>query len=430
MSTDPIAVFLLITTFVVLILLGLDIVFCVGISSVITIFYIGVPIQIIVQRIVGGVNVFALMAVPLFILMGEIMKEGGISRRLIKLADSSVGWIRGGLGLVNILASMFFGGISGSPTADASSIGSIMIPMMKEAGYDEDFAATVTISSSIQGLLIPPSHNIVIYALVAGGVSIGKLFLAGAVPGIFLGIALMIYCYFISIKKNYPVNSKFVLKDLITNFWQAALGLATVFIVVYGVISGVFTVTESAAIAVFYSFLITVFVYKELDFTKIKKIFFNCIRTLSIIMLLIGVSSGFAWVMSYLRVPTLVTEFLLGISENNIIQLLIVNLILIVLGGFMDMIAIIVIITPILLPVVTSLGMSPIHFGVIIMLNLGIGLLTPPFGIVLYIGSAIANIKIETLSKSMLPFYIVLLLVLLCITFIPEIVMFLPGILM
>ncbi|WHH58016.1 TRAP transporter large permease [Petroclostridium sp. X23] len=426
MITDPIAVTLLLGTFLILILLGKHIAFAIGIATLVTTFYLGIPMQTAAQNMVKGINVFALLSVPFFILAGEIMGAGGISRRLIKLANALVGWLRGGLAMVNIAASMFFGGISGSPTADTSSIGSILIPMMKEDGYDGDFATTVTMASSIQGLLIPPSHNMIIYALAAGSVSIGQLFLAGAVPGILLGVALMIYCYFVSLKRNYPVGDKFNMKTALKAVWEAGLGLGTVLIVVIGVVGGIFTATESAAIAVVYAFIITFFVYREIPLSEMGGILTRSIKTLSIVMILIATSAAFGWIIAYLKIPAMITNVILGISQNKIVILLIINILLLVLGAMMDMVSIILIITPILMPVVTSIGVDPVHFGVIMILNLGIGLITPPVGVILFIGSAISGIKLEKLTRSMVPFYIVMLITLIIVTYFPQVVMFIP----
>ena len=425
--TDVGALYLLLGTFLGLMTLRTPIVFAIGIASVVTTLYLDLPLMLVAQNMVKGINVFALLAVPFFILAGEIMGQGGISNRLIDLSNVLIGWVRGGLAMVNILASMFFGGISGSSAADTSSIGSILIPLMKKKGYDGDFATTVTMSSSVQGILIPPSHNMVIFSLVAGGVSIGKLFLAGMVPGIVLGIALMIYSYIISVKRNYPVEKGLTLQRALLTVRDAGLGLVTVLIVVVGVITGIFTATESAAIAVLYAFLITFFVYREIPLSRMGNILGKAIKTLSIVMILIGTSTAFGWLLAYLKVPALVTHGIFSISENKYVILIILNLILLFLGMIMDMSSIILIATPILLPIATKIGVDPVHFGVIMVLNLGIGLITPPVGSTLFIGSAIAGIKIEKLARAMLPFYAIMVLVLVLITYVPGIVMFIPN---
>lgn len=428
--TDVGAVILLVGTFLGLMVLRTPIVFAIGIASVVTTIYLDLPLMLVAQNMVKGINVFALLAVPFFILAGEIMGQGGISNRLIDLSNVLIGWVRGGLAMVNILASMFFGGISGSSAADTSSIGSILIPLMRKKGYDADFATTVTMSSSVQGILIPPSHNMVIFSLVAGGVSIGKLFLAGMIPGIVLGIALMIFSYIVSVKRNYPVEQVPGWKDALRTIRDAGLGLVTVLIVVVGVITGIFTATESAAIAVLYAFLITFFVYREIPLSQMSNILTKSIKTLSIVMILIGTSTAFGWLLAYLKVPALVTQGIFSISENKYVIMIILNLIMLFLGMIMDMSSIILIATPILLPIATKVGVDPVHFGVIMVLNLGIGLITPPVGSTLFIGSAIAGISIERLAKAMLPFYVIMVIVLILVTYIPGIVMFIPNHLM
>lgn len=424
------AVWLLLGSFVLLILMRLPIAFSIGISTIVTTLYLGIPLQVIAQGMVKGLNGFVLLAVPFFIVAGEIMGEGGISNRLIRFSNALVGHFRGGLACVNILASMFFGGISGSSAADASSIGPLLIPMMKKQGYDDDFATTVTMSGSIQGILIPPSHNMVIYSLVAGGVSIGKLFLGGVIPGVFLGIALMVYSYFVSVKRNYPVGEPFSIHRVWKELRGSLLGLLTVLIVVGGVISGVFTATESAAIATVYAFIVTFFVFREIPFSRMSLILSRSIKTLSIVLILIATSSSFGWLLAYLKVPAMVASGILGMTHNKFLILIIVNIILLFLGMIMDMSSIILIVTPILLPIVMQVGVDPVHFGIIMMLNLGIGLLTPPVGGTLFIGSAISKISIEKLSKAMLPFYVVMIVMLLLVTYIPQITLFLPKVLM
>ena len=370
------------------------------------------------------------MAVPFFITMGCLMGSGGISEKLIALADSCVGWMTGGMAMVNIVASYFFGGISGSAAADTASLGSILIPMMVEQGYDDDFSTAVTITSSCEGLLVPPSHNMVIYAMSAGGISVGSLFLAGYVPGALLAMSLMVGSYIISKRRHYPKGDKFnfikFLKQLKSSFWA----LASVIIVVVGVVGGLFTATESAAIAVFYSLIVSVYIYKGLNWKGVWKTLEKCIDTLSIVLILIATSSIFGYCLTTLHVPDLATSAIIGLTKNPILIALLLNGILLVLGCIMDMAPIILIATPILLPIASKIGINPIQFGIMMILNCGIGLLTPPVGAVLFIGSAVGKVKMEKVVKATLPFYLCMIAVLLLLTFIPEISMFLPNLLM
>jgi len=385
----------------------------------------------IVQRMVQGVNSFSLLAIPFFIIAGEIMGQGGISRRLIEFSNLLIGRVRGGLAEVNVLASMFFGGISGSAVADVSSIGTIMIPMMKQKGYDADYSTAVTVTSATQGIIIPPSHNMIIYSLAAGGVSVGRLFLGGFVPGVMLGISLMILSYVIAVKRKYPKERKYTLREARGAVKDAILGLFTAVIIVGGVISGIFTATESAAIAVVYAFIITFFVYREIPLSALKRILYSSLKTLAMVMSLIASASAFGYLMAYLRIPALATQALLSITSNKVGLLLLINALLLLLGMIMDMAPLILIVTPILYPVVVgALGLSPIHFGIILMLNLGIGLATPPVGSALFVGCAIGKISVEDATKAMLPFYAVMIVVLMLITFIPDIVMFIPNLVM
>jgi tripartite ATP-independent transporter DctM subunit len=359
------------------------------------------------------------------------MGEGGISRRLIIFSNLLIGRVRGGLAQVNVLASMFFGGISGSAVADVSSIGTILIPMMIEKGYDADYSVAVTVTSACQGIIIPPSHNMIIYSLAAGGVSVGRLFLGGFVPGVALGIALMIISYVIAVKRKYPKEARYGLREALRITREAMLGLFTAVIIIGGVISGVFTATESAAIACIYAFIITFFVYKEIPLGRMNKILFNCLKTLAMVMSLIAAASAFGWLLAFLKVPALATNLLLSVTENRIVLLLLINLLLLLLGCIMDMAPLILITTPILYPVVVkSLGMSPIQFGIVLMLNLGIGLCTPPVGSALFVGCAVGKISIEKATRAMLPFYLMMIVVLLLVTFIPEISMTIPNMVM
>ena len=363
MTPEVIGTWILIGGFLVLIALRVPIVFAVGISTVAAFFYLDIPMMMVVTNIVKGVNSFSLMAIPFFILAGEVMSAGSISERLFKLAKSLVGQFRGGLAHVNVLGSMFFGGISGSPVADVSSLGVIEIPIMEKDGYDLDFSAGITMASSVEGLLIPPSHNMIIYAMAAGSVSIAKLFLAGMIPGILLGLFLMIFCYIVSVKRNYPKGDRFSFKVMAAAFVDSFFGICTVIIIMVGVLTGLFTATESAAIAVVWATLVTFVIYRELPVKEMWNILDRALGTLSIIMVIMGVSSAFGWLLAYLKVPEMIINGILGFTSNRILILVLINIILLFLGMIMDMSSIIIITTPILLPIAVSIGMDPIQFG-------------------------------------------------------------------
>lgn len=427
---DP-AVLILLGSFLFMLFIRIPIAFSLGLSTMFTAFYVGLPPMVVMQQMVKGINSFSLMAIPFFIIAGEIMGQGGISDRLIKFSNVIIGWMRGGLAMVNILASMFFGGISGSSVADVSSIGSIMIPMMEQKGFDKDYSINVTITSSVQGIIIPPSHNMIIYSLAAGGgISVAKLFLGGIVPGVLLGIALMILSYAIAVKRDYPREETVSFKEALKITRDSMLGLLTAVIIIGGVTTGVFTATESAAIAAVYAFIITFFVYRDIPISKFIDIMRNSLSTLAMVVAIIATSSAFAWMMSYLQVPGMITDALLDLSNNPIVIMLIVNLILLFLGTIMDMAPLILIATPILLPVVRSIGMDPITFGVVMMLNLGVGLLTPPVGSTLFVGCSIGNAPIEKIAKSLMPFYAVLVIMVLLLSFVPALTLWLPNFLM
>jgi len=431
MADPVIASAILLGGFILLLILRIPITFALASVSILTAMYLNIPLMAIVQQMVQGVRSFSLLAIPFFILAGEMMGQGGIARKLIDFANILVGRVRGGLAMVNVVESMFFGGISGSAVADVASTGTIMIPMMKMQGYDDDFSVAITVTSATQGIIIPPSHNMIIYSLAAGGVSVGRLFLGGFIPGITLGISLMIMSYILSIKRNYPRGEKISFKQALKTTKDAALGLLTAVIIMGGVISGVFTATESAAVAAVYAFFVTFFVYKEIPLKAMKGILYSTLKTLAMVMALIASASAFGWLMAYLRIPAKATQLLLSITSSKVLLLLLINVLLLLLGMIMDMAPLILIVTPILYPVVvTTLGMSPIHFGIMLMLNLAIGLCTPPVGSALFVGCAVGKITMERATKAMLPFYLTMFIVLMLVTFIPEITMFIPNLIM
>lgn len=426
MVNTTVAAALLIGLFFALIILHLPITFSLCIATGVCMIYCKIPLMTLIQNYSASINSFTLMAIPFFILAGEIMGSGGISNRLLKTADACVGHIRGGLAHVNVLASMLFGSMSGSAVADVSSLGSIEVPMMVEGGYDRDFSVAVTVASSCQGVLIPPSHNMVMYSLAAGGCSIGALFMGGAVPGITLGILFMIICYFLAVKRNYPCGERKSWKERIKVIGQAIPALMTVVIILGGVLSGIFTATESAAIACVWAFVISVFFYKELKIREMPRILLTCTKNLAMIYALIGSAGAFGFMMSYLRVPTILTNALLNISDNYYVILIIINIMLLVLGCFMDMVPLILLCTPILLPVVQSFGMSTTHFGVMMVYNLCVGLCTPPVGNALFVGCSVGKTTIEKATKALLPLYATMVVGLVLVTFFPPIVEFLP----
>ncbi|RFZ79497.1 TRAP transporter large permease [Lacrimispora amygdalina] len=422
-----IAILVLLGSFFLMVFLRFPIAYAVALSAVFCLLAQGSSLAVICQQMVKGISSFSLMAVPFFITMGVLMGSGGISEKLIALANACVGWMRGGMAMVNIVASYFFGGISGSAAADTASLGSILIPMMVDQGYDDDFSTAVTITSSCEGLLVPPSHNMVIYATTAGGISVGSLFLAGYVPGAILALSLMVGSYIISVKRNYPKGDKFSIKNLIKQLGVSFWALAAVLIVVFGVVGGVFTATESAAIAVIYSLIVSVFIYKGLDWKGVWNVMGDCVNTLAIVLILISTSNVFGYCLTALHVPDMAANAITGVTSNPIILALLLNLILLVLGCIMDMSPIILIATPILLPIATSIGIDPVQFGIIMVLNCGIGLLTPPVGAVLFIGSAVAKIPMEKVVKATLPFYLCMIVTLLLITFVPAASLWLPS---
>ena len=430
MNQEGIAILILIGSFLLMVILRFQISYAVALASLFTLLYLKLPLTTICQQMVKGISSYSLMAVPFFITMGVLMGSGGISERLIALANALVGWMRGGLAMVNVVDSFFFGGISGSAAADTASLGSILIPIMVDQGYDREFSTALTIASSVEGLLVPPSHNMVIYSMAAGGVSVGSLFLAGYLPGALLAGSLMVTVYIITLRRNYPKGDKFNLLNMFKEIGRSFWALAAILIVVVGVVAGVFTATESAAIAVIYSLVVSIFIYKGTTWRGVWKALNECVDTLSIVLILISTSSIFGYLLTHLHVPQHAASSLVGITDNPIVLALLINLILLFLGCIMDMAPIILIAVPILLPIANSIGIGPIQFGIIVVLNCGIGLLTPPVGAVLFIGSAVGKVSIERLAKAMIPFYIAMIGTLLLVTFIPEISLWLPSLFM
>ncbi len=426
MDAETLSTIILLGSFLIMILLRFPIAYAVGISTVLCMISMGQNLVTLPQQMVKGVWSFSLMAVPFFITMGVLMGSGGISEKLIALANSLVGWMRGGLAQVNIVASYFFGGISGSAAADTASLGSILIPMMVDQGYDTDFSTAVTITSSCEGLLVQMCIRDSIYATTAGGVSVGALFMAGYLPGALLAISLMVGSYILSVKRHYPKGERFSIVNFVKQLGKSIWALLAVLIVVVGVVGGVFTATESAAIAVIYSLLVSVFVYKGMNWKGVWKALDSCIETLAIVLILIAMSAAFGNCLTLLHVPAKAAELITSISSSPVVVILLLNLILLLLGMIMDMAPIILIATPILLPVAMSVGLHPVQFGIMMVLNCGIGLLTPPVGAVLFIGSAVAKRPMEKVVRATLPFYLCMIAALLLISFIPQISLWLP----
>ncbi len=415
-------------SFLVLLILRIPISFTLSISSILTMLYLGIPPMVIGQKMADVLDNFSLMAIPFFILAGQIMADSGIARRLVEFSSILVGRIRGGLAFVNIVASMFFGGMSGSSVADTASIGSILIPSMVEKGYDRDYSIAVTVTSSTQGLIIPPSHNAIIYAYAAGGLSIAKLFMAGAIPGVMIGLFLMIPSYIIAVKRGYPVERSVNIKEALKITKDAFFGLFTIVIIIGGILTGVFTATESSAIAVVYAFFVAAFIYKEMSFSKFWQILWDASKTIVAVMFLIASAATFGWLLAYLKIPDAIAQAVLSISHNKYLVLLMINVVLLLLGMIMDMAPLILITTPIFLPIVTKLGVDPIHFGIIMLMNLGIGLCTPPVGNTLFVGCIVGKMKIEDVVKSLWPFYIAMVAVVLLVTYVPFFAMWLPSV--
>ena len=417
----------LIGSFILLMLVGMPVAYALGLAALLGAMWIDLPLDAVMIQMASGVNKFSLLAIPCFVLAGAIMAEGGMSRRLVAFAGVLIGFVRGGLSLVNILASTFFGAISGSSVADTASIGSVLIPEMEKNGYPRPFATAVTVSGSVQAILIPPSHNAVIYSMAAGGtVSVAALFMAGVFPGLLLGLCLAIYCLYVARKENYPKGRVIPMKEALKICVDAMWGLMTMGIILGGILSGVFTATESASIAVVWAFFVTMFIYRDYKWKDLPKLMHRTVKTVTIVMILIGFAASFGYIMTMMQIPLKITTLFTSFSSEAWVILACINIMLLVLGTLMDMAPLILILTPILLPVIKSIGIDPVHFGMIMMVNLGIGLITPPVGAVLFVGSAVAKLKIEQVVRAMKPFFVILLFVLMLVTYVPQISLWLP----
>jgi tripartite ATP-independent transporter DctM subunit len=421
-------VLILLGSFALLCALGVPVAYALGLGAIVAALWVDIPLEAVMLKISDGTDDFSLLAIPFFVLAGAIMAEGGMAARLINMARIFVGFIRGGLALVNIMASTLFGCISGSSVADTSAIGSVMIPQMVKAGFPRVFATNVTICGSVQALLIPPSHNAVIYSLAAGGtISVASLFLAGIFPGLLFAICLIGLVLWTSHKRGYPKGEPVALKDVPKIVTDALWGLVTVVIIMGGILSGVFTPTESAAVACIYAFLVTFLVYRDYKWRDLPHLIHRVVKTVAMVMMLIGFSVAFGYMMAIMQIPAKVTQFFLSISDNKYVFLLLVNILLLLLGTFMDLAPMLLICTPIFMPVIAKFGIDPVHFGMIMILNLGIGLITPPVGPTLFVGCAIGKVTMEQVSKELWPFYGAMCMALLLVTYVPAISLWLPG---
>lgn len=430
MPDQTTATWILCLSFTILLILRFPVALTLVFSSVITLWYLEVPLIVVGQQMIQGISVYSLLAIPFFILTGQILGEGGLANRIVDMANLFVGRIRGGLALVNSVACMFFGNLSGSAVADASAIGSVMIPMMKKKGYAADYSVGVTICSAIQGVVVPPSHNLVLYSIAAGGVSISGLFLAGIVPGFILLGSLMLTGWIIAVKRGYPKGDPIEKSRIPSILFHGLLSFTPAVIILGGIITGWATATESGSLAVVYSFILAFFVYREASFKQLGPVLVRTFRTVLMVFFLIAASNAFGWVMAYLHLPDIITEWFLAVSDKPWVILLLINILLLILGGPMDMAPMILILTPVLLPVCTAIGMDPIHFGIMLIFNAGMGLLTPPVGTVLFVGCAIGKVSVDAGTRAMMPFFLAMTVVLFIITYVPAFSMWLPKLFM
>jgi tripartite ATP-independent transporter DctM subunit len=423
--------FILIGGFTVVCLMGMPVAYALGIASILAALWVGIPLEAVMLKVSGGMSGFSLLAIPFFILAGAIMAVGGMAERLVNLAKVFVGFIRGGMALVNILASTMFGCISGSSVADTAAVGSVMIPQMIKNGYPRLFAVNVTISGSLQPLLVPPSHNMIIYSIAAGGtISVAHLFMAGIIPALLLGLSLIILVLIIAHRQDFPKGEVVPLRQALKIALDAVWGMVTIGIILGGILSGIFTPTEAGAVAVVYAFFVTMFVYRDVKWKELPKLIARVVRTVGMVMIMIGFSIAFGYMMAIMRVPAMATQFFVDVSSDKFMFLLWVNVLLLALGTFMDLAPMLLICTPIFLPVIQAFGIDPVHFGIIMILNLGIGLLTPPVGPTMVVGCAIGRVSMEAVSRSILIFYVPMLIVLALVTYIPALTLWLPNLLL
>ena len=425
-------VLVLIISFLICLALSIPIAISIGIATTLTMLITvpaGPALTTVAQRMATGIDSFALLAIPFFILSGQLMAHGGIAHRLIELAKVLVGGFRGGLAFINILACMFFGAISGSAVAATSAIGGFMIPEMNREGFERSFSVSVTMTGSVTGLLIPPSNVLIVYSLASGGVSITALFMAGYLPGILVGLGLMVVCGIIAASHGYPVAERPLPKESFLVFLRAIPSLFLIVIVMGGIVAGIFTATEASAVAVLYSLFLAMLIYREVTIGDLSRIFLKTVETTAIVMLLIGTSTAMSWVLSYENIPQNLASGILSLTESRIVILLLINLMLLLVGTFMDMTPAVLIFTPIFLPIAVQLGITPLHFGILMVLNLCIGLCTPPVGSILFVGCGIGKTTIAETSKALMPFYTVMVLILLLVTYLPWISELLPRML-
>ena len=421
---------ILLFSFLILMFVGIPVAYAMGLATLITALWIDIPLEAVMLKISDGMDDFALLTIPFFVLAGAIMSEGGVARRLVDLAKVFVGFIRGGLALVNVLASTLFGCLSGSSVADTASVGSVMIPQMVRNGYSKVFATNVTICGSVQAILVPPSHNSVIYSIATGGtVSIAALFMAGVFPGILFGVCLIGLILWKARTQNFPAERVVPLREALGIALDAVWGLITIVIILGGILSGVFTAIESGAVACVYALFCTMVIYKEYKWRDLPKLLHRVTKTVAMVMMVIGFAAGFGYLMAIMQLPAKATQLFLHMTDNKYVMLMLINVLLLLLGTFMDMAPMILICTPIMLPVMKALGVDPVHFGMIMLLNLGIGLITPPVGPTLFVGCAIGKVTMEEVSKELWPFYGAMCFALLLVTYIPAVSLWLPRIL-